>query len=63
MKNNARTFAPTVYDQAEVDRCVDQVFSLLLEAAREKRLRQQRAGSQLHDPAPAGSAAWPSALP
>lgn len=46
MKDSRRNSTPIVYDQVEIDRCMDQVFTLLLEAARERLLHKQQACGQ-----------------
>jgi len=51
MKGNARDYqTAVVYDEAEVRRRMSQVYTLLLELARERRLRNQQAAEGQHDP-------------
>lgn len=46
MKGNARDFtADVVYDEAEVRRRLARVYRLLLAAARQKRLRDERSAA------------------
>lgn len=51
MKGSGRNSTSTEYDQVEIDRCMDQVFTLLMEAARERALRKQQACGQQSRPA------------
>jgi hypothetical protein len=52
MKGNARHYqTAVVYDEAEVRRRMGQVYTLLLELARERRLRNQQTASAQADPA------------